>query len=72
MTNRARSCSLNGYSKLLLGFPNRLIDGTKPSETASLLKEKLLPPIYWNAMLKGHEWMAAPHMFEQHNQKEHA
>jgi sulfide:quinone oxidoreductase len=24
------------------------------------IKEKLLPPLYWYAMLKGHEWLAAP------------
>jgi sulfide:quinone oxidoreductase len=27
---------------------------------AWLLKEKMLPPIYWKAMLKGKEWMAKP------------
>jgi sulfide:quinone oxidoreductase len=26
------------------------------------LKERLLPPIYWKAMLKGREWMAEPEM----------
>jgi sulfide:quinone oxidoreductase len=24
------------------------------------MKEKLLPPIYWQAMLKGKEWLAKP------------
>jgi sulfide:quinone oxidoreductase len=37
-----------------------LIDGTKPSRAAWFLKEKLLPPIYWKAMLRGKEWMAKP------------
>ena len=34
-------------------------DVTKPSRLAWLLKEKLLPPIYWQAMLKGREWMVS-------------
>ncbi|MGU3466709.1 TIGR01244 family sulfur transferase [Methylobacterium sp. C33D] len=51
-----------GYGgKLMPSFPNWLIDGTKPSHMAWLLKERMLPPIYWKAMLKGREWMAKPH-----------
>lgn len=50
-----------GYGgKLLPSFPKFLIDGTRPSRLAWLLKEKILPPVYWRAMLKGHEWMAKP------------
>jgi sulfide:quinone oxidoreductase len=50
-----------GYGGALKpSFPSYLIDGTKPSRAAWLLKEKLLPPIYWKAMLKGKEWMAKP------------
>jgi sulfide:quinone oxidoreductase len=50
-----------GYGgKLLPSFPGFLIDGTKPSRLAWLLKEKMLPPIYWKAMLRGKEWMAKP------------
>jgi sulfide:quinone oxidoreductase len=50
-----------GYGgKLLPSFPAWLIDGTKPSHLAWLLKERMLPPIYWKAMLKGREWMAKP------------
>ncbi|KOO57629.1 pyridine nucleotide-disulfide oxidoreductase [Rheinheimera sp. KL1] len=41
-------------------FPKWLIDGTKPSSLSWFLKEKMLPPLYWYAMLKGHEWMANP------------
>ncbi|WP_108502461.1 bifunctional protein tyrosine phosphatase family protein/NAD(P)/FAD-dependent oxidoreductase [Paracoccus indicus] len=41
-------------------FPSFLIDGTRPSRAAWFLKERLLPPIYWRAMLRGHEWMARP------------
>ena len=41
-------------------FPRFLIDGTQPSRLAWLLKERLLPPIYWKAMLRGKEWMAKP------------
>lgn len=43
-------------------FPVWLLDGTKPSRAAWLLKEKLLPPLYWDLMLKGHEWFAAPEL----------
>ncbi|HET6391045.1 TIGR01244 family sulfur transferase [Hyphomicrobium sp.] len=46
--------------KIASSFPPWLIDGTKPSRLAWLLKERILPPIYWQAMLKGREWMAKP------------
>ena len=50
-----------GYGdKMLPSFRSWLIDGTKPNRAAGFLKEKLLPPIYWKAMLRGHEWMAEP------------
>lgn len=50
-----------GYGGALKpSFPKWLIDGTKPSRAAWLLKEKILPPIYWKAMLRGREWMAKP------------
>ena len=50
-----------GYGGVLLPtFPKSLIDGTKPSRLAWHLKKGLLPAIYWDAMLKGHEWMASP------------
>ena len=48
--------------KLSPSFPTWLIDGTKPSALAWYLKERILPPIYWEAMLKGREWMAKPEM----------
>lgn len=46
--------------KLSPTFPLALLDGRKPSRAAWLLKERILPPIYWQAMLKGREWMAKP------------
>ena len=50
-----------GYGGTLLpSFPKWLIDGTKPTRSAWLLKEQILPPIYWLAMLRGKEWMAKP------------
>lgn len=53
-----------GYGgKLLPTFPTWLVDSTKPSKLAWFLKEKLLPPIYWKAMLKGKEWFAKPKEF---------
>jgi sulfide:quinone oxidoreductase len=54
-----------GYGgKLLPSFPNWLIDGTRPSRLSWLLKDTILPPIYWHGMLKGREWMVAPHAIE--------
>jgi sulfide:quinone oxidoreductase len=50
-----------GYGgKLLPSFPQWVINGQKPSRLAWILKEKILPPIYWKAMLKGKEWMVNP------------
>jgi sulfide:quinone oxidoreductase len=50
-----------GYGGTLLpSFPKWLIDSTQPSTLAWALKEVILPPIYWKAMLKGHEWLASP------------
>ena len=50
-----------GYGGTLLpSFPKMLLDGTKPTRAAWLLKEKILPPVYWKAMLRGKEWMAKP------------
>jgi sulfide:quinone oxidoreductase len=50
-----------GYGgKLLPSFPRWLINGEKPSRLAWILKEKILPPVYWKAMLRGREWMVEP------------
>ena len=50
-----------GYGgKLLPSFPRWVINGQQPSRLAWMLKEKILPPIYWKAMLKGKEWMVDP------------
>ena len=43
-------------------LPTWLIDGKRPSRLAWLLKERILPPLYWQGMLKGHEWMAQPEL----------
>ena len=52
-----------GYGgKLLPSFPGWMLDGTKPTHLAWLLKERMLPPIYWKAMLRGREWMARPEL----------
>jgi sulfide:quinone oxidoreductase len=52
-----------GYGgKLLPSFPSWLVDGTQPSRLAWFLKERLLPPLYWKAMLKGKEWLAKPEL----------
>ncbi len=50
-----------GYGGILKpSFPQSLLDGTQPSRLAWLLKVKMLPPIYWKGMLRGHEWLARP------------
>jgi len=50
-----------GYGGVLQpSFPKMLLDGTKPTRAAWFLKEKMLPPIYWKAMLRGKEWLAKP------------
>ncbi|MCW9044348.1 MAG: bifunctional protein tyrosine phosphatase family protein/NAD(P)/FAD-dependent oxidoreductase [Pseudopelagicola sp.] len=50
-----------GYGGVLMPtFPTWMIDGTKPTRAAWILKEQILPPIYWKAMLRGKEWMAKP------------
>ena len=50
-----------GYGGVLKpSFPKILLDGTKPTRAAWWLKERMLPPIYWKGMLRGHEWMAKP------------
>ncbi len=50
-----------GYDgKLLPSFPASILDGTKPGRLAWILKKDLLPPIYWQGMLKGREWLARP------------
>ena len=52
-----------GYGgKLAPSFPGWLIDGTKPSRLAWWLKERILPPLYWQGMLKGREWLAQPEL----------
>lgn len=48
--------------KLAPSFPKWLINGTEPSRLAWLLKERILPPLYWEGMLKGREWLAEPEM----------
>lgn len=52
-----------GYGgKLLPSFPSWMLDGTQPSRLAWWLKERVLPPLYWQGMLKGREWLAEPEL----------
>lgn len=44
--------------KVIPTFP--FLDPAKPRRSAWFLKEKLLPWIYWDLMLKGTEWLAKP------------
>ena len=48
--------------QLAPSFPRWFIDGTRPSTAAWYLKERILPPLYWDGMLKGREWMAQPEL----------
>jgi sulfide:quinone oxidoreductase len=50
--------------KVAPSFPGWLINGKRPSRLAWYLKERILPPIYWQAMLKGREWMAEPELVD--------
>ena len=50
-----------GYGgKLLPSFPTWMLQGTKPTKAAWVLKKSILPSVYWHGMLKGREWLAAP------------
>lgn len=50
-----------GYGgKLLPSFPDWMLDGRKPTRRAWTLKADILPKIYWEAMLKGREWLVKP------------
>ena len=41
-------------------FPKWILDGQQPTKLAWLLKARVIPYVYWNGMLKGHEWMVKP------------
>lgn len=50
-----------GYGgKLMPSFPAWLLDGRQPTRSAWLLKEKMMPWLYYDAMMRGVEWLAAP------------
>ena len=50
-----------GYGgELQPSFPKWLINGTQAQRLSWILKADVLPWIYWNAMLKGREWLAGP------------
>ncbi|GAB0117083.1 bifunctional protein tyrosine phosphatase family protein/NAD(P)/FAD-dependent oxidoreductase [Acidisoma sp. 7E03] len=51
-----------GYGgKVQPTFPKFILDGTKPSRLAWFLKDRILPWVYWQGMLKGREWLVGPH-----------
>ena len=41
-------------------FPTWLLNGQRPTTLAWFLKAQAIPYIYWNGMLKGHEWLVKP------------
>lgn len=50
-----------GYGgKLMPSFPGWVLNGRRPTRLAWVLKERILPAVYWKAMLRGREWLAAP------------
>lgn len=55
-----------GYGGVLQPtFPTWVNDGTKATRAAWWLKAKQLPMLYWQVMLKGHEWLAKPKKLSQ-------
>src|SRR3546814_3422680 len=59
-----------GYGgRLLPSFPNWFINGTKAERFSWILKSKVLPWVYWNGMLKGHEWLVKPQPIKQLDRK---
>ena len=52
-----------GYGgKLMPSFPDWIIDGKRASRRAWFLKERMLPPMYWQGMFRGREYLAQPRM----------
>lgn len=49
-----------GFGGKLLPTFSWLINPVKASKLAWILKKDILPWLYWNAMLKGREWLARP------------
>ena len=50
-----------GYGgKILNTFPNWFLNGKKPTRLAWWLKERIMPPLYWQGMLKGRELLVKP------------
>lgn len=46
--------------KVAPSFPTWFNDGTQATYFGWFLKAKMLPPVYWQGMLQGREWMASP------------
>jgi sulfide:quinone oxidoreductase len=50
-----------GYGgKHLPTFPQWVINSYEPSKLAWFMKERMMPGIYFNMLLKGYEWLAEP------------
>lgn len=50
-----------GYGgKLLPTFPNWMNENTRATRFGWLMKAEILPWVYWELMLAGHEWLATP------------
>lgn len=46
--------------KLSPTFPRWMLNGTQATRKAWILKKSILPKLYWDGMLKGHEWLVSP------------
>ena len=50
-----------GYGgKLLPSFPSWMINGQSRAGSPGCSRRRILPPVYWKAMLQGREWLAKP------------
>ncbi|MFC2967469.1 TIGR01244 family sulfur transferase [Acidimangrovimonas pyrenivorans] len=48
--------------KVAPSLPTWMLDGKKATRAAWLMKERLLPPLYWQGMFRGREYLAKPRM----------
>lgn len=54
-----------GYGgKILNTFPTWFLNGKRPTRLAWLLKERIMPQLYWQGMLKGREILVKPETTE--------
>ncbi|MCM2131941.1 NAD(P)/FAD-dependent oxidoreductase [Larsenimonas rhizosphaerae] len=57
---RAMLAEFDYNRKPVPAFPAWLVNGKRASRRAWYIKVHVLPWLYWNGMLKGHEWLVQP------------